>query len=97
MCFGHLPAQHLFLCAGLEKYAKRRVEAYSGGCVRRLGAAAALCGSAELVLLDEPSAGVDVAARRRLWAALRRALRRQRAVIITSHRYAAQPTSPHDM
>ncbi|CAH0590017.1 unnamed protein product [Chrysodeixis includens] len=70
---------------GLEKYAKRRVEAYSGGCVRRLGAAAALCGSAELVLLDEPSAGVDVAARRRLWAALRRALRHQRAVIITSH------------
>ncbi|KAF9422356.1 hypothetical protein HW555_001946 [Spodoptera exigua] len=70
---------------GLEKYANRAVEEYSGGCVRRLGAASALCGGAALCLLDEPSAGVDVAARRRLWAALRTALRRGRSVIITSH------------
>ncbi|KAF9820466.1 hypothetical protein SFRURICE_009885 [Spodoptera frugiperda] len=64
---------------GLEKYGDRVVEQYSGGCVRRLGAAAALCGGAALCLLDEPSAGVDVAARRRLWHALRRGLRHQRA------------------
>ncbi|XP_063894116.1 phospholipid-transporting ATPase ABCA3 [Helicoverpa armigera] len=70
---------------GLEKYAKRRVTSYSGGCVRRLGAAAALCTRSSLALLDEPSAGVDVAARRRLWAAIRRALHHKRALIITSH------------
>ncbi|KAJ8717476.1 hypothetical protein PYW08_005875 [Mythimna loreyi] len=70
---------------GLEKYAQQHVDGYSGGCVRRLGAAAALCGSAQLTLLDEPSAGVDVAARRRLWAALRKGLRQQRAIVISSH------------
>uniref|UniRef100_A0A2A4K545 ABC transporter domain-containing protein n=1 Tax=Heliothis virescens TaxID=7102 RepID=A0A2A4K545_HELVI len=70
---------------GLEKYASRRVSSYSGGCVRRLGAAAALCTRSALALLDEPSAGVDVAARRRLWAALRRAMRNNRALVITSH------------
>ncbi|XP_075980903.1 phospholipid-transporting ATPase ABCA3-like [Anticarsia gemmatalis] len=39
----------------------------------------------DVTLLDEPSAGVDVAARRRLWAALRKALKQQRSIVITSH------------
>ncbi|XP_075980902.1 phospholipid-transporting ATPase ABCA3-like isoform X2 [Anticarsia gemmatalis] len=71
---------------GLREYARRPADSYSGGCVRRLGAAAALCSGAALTLLDEPSAGVDVAARRRLWAALRKALKQQRSIVITSHR-----------
>ncbi|KAJ8717475.1 hypothetical protein PYW08_005874 [Mythimna loreyi] len=70
---------------GLEKYAHIDVGNYSGGCVRRLGAAAALCSNAPVSLLDEPSTGVDVAARRNLWVALRKALRQQRAIVITSH------------
>ncbi|KAJ8717469.1 hypothetical protein PYW08_005868 [Mythimna loreyi] len=70
---------------GLEKYADQRVEGYSGGCVRRLGAATALCAAAQLSLLDEPSAGVDVAARRRMWVALRKSLKLGRAVAISSH------------
>ncbi|CAG9138374.1 unnamed protein product, partial [Plutella xylostella] len=41
------------------------------GCVRRLGAAGALCRRAPLALLDEPTAGVDPASRRRVWRALR--------------------------
>ncbi|KAM3959273.1 LOW QUALITY PROTEIN: phospholipid-transporting ATPase ABCA3 [Aphomia sociella] len=69
---------------GLEKYGDRRVCSYSGGCARRLGAAAAL-GGAAAALLDEPSAGVDAAARRRLWAALRRAALRGRALVVSSH------------
>lgn len=70
---------------GLERYARRNVESYSGGCIRRLGTAAALCGGSALTLLDEPSAGVDVAARRRLWTALRKALKQRRSIVITSH------------
>nr|QCO93566.1 ATP-binding cassette subfamily A member 1 [Chilo suppressalis] len=70
---------------GLQKYANRFVGGYSGGCMRRLAAASALACGAPLTLLDEPTAGVDVAARRRVWAALRRAITHQRAVIITSH------------
>ncbi|XP_047503071.1 phospholipid-transporting ATPase ABCA1-like [Pieris napi] len=70
---------------GLEKYADQPVSGYSGGCARRLSTAASLCGNAAVTLLDEPTAGVDVAARRRVWAALRRATALRRALIITSH------------
>ncbi|XP_047536048.1 phospholipid-transporting ATPase ABCA1-like [Vanessa atalanta] len=69
---------------GLEKHAHRRVAGYSGGCSRRLSAAAALCAGGAATLLDEPTAGVDVAARRRVWAAVRRA-RRARALVVCSH------------
>ncbi|CAH2089853.1 unnamed protein product [Euphydryas editha] len=69
---------------GLEKYAHRVVSCYSGGCERQLAAAAALSRGGAVTLLDEPTAGVDVAARRRVWAALRRA-RPHRAVVVTSH------------
>ncbi|XP_039759112.1 retinal-specific phospholipid-transporting ATPase ABCA4-like isoform X2 [Pararge aegeria] len=69
---------------GLEKYARAPVSGYSGGCSRRLAAAAALCCGSAVTLLDEPTAGVDVAARRRVWAAVRRAAK-SRALVITSH------------
>ncbi|GBP62403.1 Retinal-specific ATP-binding cassette transporter [Eumeta japonica] len=71
---------------GLENLRERALSAYSGGCARRLGAAAALCTGAPLALLDEPTAGVDPAARRRLWTALRVALAQRRSLLITSHR-----------
>ncbi|XP_026331649.1 ATP-binding cassette sub-family A member 3-like [Hyposmocoma kahamanoa] len=70
---------------GLERYAKERVNSYSGGCKRRLAAAAALAQGAPVTLLDEPTAGVDVSARRRVWSVLRRGLAQDRAIIITSH------------
>ncbi|XP_068620522.1 phospholipid-transporting ATPase ABCA3-like [Battus philenor] len=70
---------------GLEQYATRAVRSYSGGMARRLAAGAALCGGAAVALLDEPTAGVDVAARRRVWAALRRNLAARRATLVTSH------------
>ncbi|XP_053614911.1 ATP-binding cassette sub-family A member 2-like isoform X2 [Plodia interpunctella] len=76
----------------LTKYADRPVSDYSGGCSRRLSSVAALARRAALSLLDEPTAGVDVAARRQLWRAVRAAQAqttlagRKRAVLITSHR-----------
>ncbi|XP_045777399.1 phospholipid-transporting ATPase ABCA1-like isoform X2 [Maniola jurtina] len=80
----HTEAKTWIEIVGLQKYAHRPVSGYSGGCARRLAAAAALsCGGA-VTLLDEPTAGVDVAARRRVWAAVRRASR-TRALVITSH------------
>ncbi|XP_060805674.1 ATP-binding cassette sub-family A member 2 [Amyelois transitella] len=75
----------------LMKYADRPMSSYSGGCARRLSSVGALARRAALSLLDEPTAGVDVAARRQLWRAVRaaRAQRtragRKRAVLITSH------------
>nr|XP_054928920.1 ATP-binding cassette sub-family A member 17-like [Dermacentor andersoni] len=47
------------------------VETYSGGLRRRLSVGVALVGLPPLVLLDEPTAGVDVAARRDMWQSVR--------------------------
>ncbi|XP_063386230.1 phospholipid-transporting ATPase ABCA3-like [Cydia fagiglandana] len=68
----------------LSRHADKRVSSYSGGCARRLAAAAALCQAVRTALLDEPTAGVDPLARRRMHQALLRA-RRHHELIIASH------------
>ncbi|XP_072942969.1 phospholipid-transporting ATPase ABCA3-like [Epargyreus clarus] len=70
---------------GMSRHAGRAVSGYSGGMARRLATAAALCGGAPLALLDEPTAGVDTAARRLLWAAVRRGLQDQRSIMLASN------------
>ena len=56
----------------------------SGGMKRKLCVACALVGDPDVVLLDEPSAGLDPVSRRRLWTVLRRAMV-GRAVVLTTH------------
>ncbi|XP_063366847.1 phospholipid-transporting ATPase ABCA3-like [Cydia amplana] len=68
----------------LSRHADKRLSSYSGGCARRLAAAAALCQAVRTALLDEPTAGVDPLARRRMHQALLRA-RRHHELIIASH------------
>ncbi|XP_011251490.2 retinal-specific ATP-binding cassette transporter [Camponotus floridanus] len=58
---------------------------YSGGNKRRLNIAIALIGSPTLVLLDEPTTGVDPAARRSLWNTLQSCQAAGQAIILTSH------------
>lgn len=69
---------------GLERYAKERVCCYSVGCKRRLAAAVALAQSTSVTLLDDPTAGIDVAARRHLWFALKTGLAQGHTIVITS-------------
>ena len=57
---------------GLADLLKRQTGALSGGQKRRLSVALAFVGQPELVLLDEPTTGLDVDARRTLWEAVRR-------------------------
>merc|ERR1711972_666519 len=57
---------------------------YSGGMRRKLSLAIALIGSPPTLLLDEPSAAVDVAAKRHLWRAVRQREQGQ-TVILTTH------------
>jgi ABC-2 type transport system ATP-binding protein len=70
---------------GLADRAGDRVEAYSGGMKRRLNLAAALVHDPQLLLLDEPTVGVDPQSRNAIFDNIE-ALRRQgRTVIYTTH------------
>ncbi|KAM8777566.1 LOW QUALITY PROTEIN: phospholipid-transporting ATPase ABCA3-like [Rhynchonycteris naso] len=70
----------------LQPIADRIIRTYSGGNKRRLSTAIALMGKPVVILLDEPSAGMDPVARRLLWNAVTRTRESGKAVIITSHR-----------
>ncbi|XP_058424852.1 phospholipid-transporting ATPase ABCA3-like [Diceros bicornis minor] len=70
----------------LEPHADKLIRTYSGGSKRRLSTAIALMGKPSVILLDEPSTGMDPVARRLLWDAVIRARESGKAVIITSHR-----------
>ncbi|XP_011644080.1 retinal-specific ATP-binding cassette transporter-like [Pogonomyrmex barbatus] len=64
---------------------KQPSSTYSGGNKRRLNIAMALIGNPTLVLLDEPTTGVDPAARRSLWNTLQSCQAGGQAIILTSH------------
>jgi ABC-2 type transport system ATP-binding protein len=57
--------------AGLDGLLGRRTERLSGGQAQRVRFALALIGDPDLLVLDEPTAGLDVAARREFWASVR--------------------------
>lgn len=59
---------------------------YSGGNKRKLSTAIALVGGPAVILLDEPSTGMDPGARRKLWETISQICTTQRSVILTSHR-----------
>jgi ABC-type multidrug transport system ATPase subunit len=68
----------------LTPHRKKLAMKLSGGMKRKLCVAIALIGDPEVVLLDEPSAGLDPVSRRNLWSVILRTMS-QRAVILTTH------------
>jgi ABC-2 type transport system ATP-binding protein len=70
---------------GMEDLVKRQTGGLSGGQKRRLAVALALVGRPRLVLLDEPTTGLDVEARHILWQALRDYHADGATVVLTSH------------
>jgi lipooligosaccharide transport system ATP-binding protein len=69
----------------LDERRKSRVEPLSGGMKRRLTIARGLINSPELLLLDEPTTGLDPQARHLLWDRLYRLKREGVTLIITTH------------
>jgi ABC-2 type transport system ATP-binding protein len=71
--------------AGLEGLEKRRCGALSGGQQRRVQFALAIAGRPDFLVLDEPTTGMDIDARRSLWTAVRSEIARGAAVLLTTH------------
>jgi lipooligosaccharide transport system ATP-binding protein len=71
--------------ASLEHKAHATIESLSGGMKRRLALARSLINSPQLVILDEPTTGLDPQARQLIWQRLRALLGEGRTLILTTH------------
>lgn len=63
----------------------RKAGVLSGGERRRLGLAAALIGQPELLVLDEPTTGLDLESKKILWSTLKREVQKGLTLLLTSH------------
>jgi len=80
-----LPIERSITLAGLEDKAGARVGTLSGGQRQRLYFALAVCGDPEVLVLDEPTVGMDVEARHAFLDAIRRLADARRTVVLTTH------------
>ncbi len=77
--------QEVLSAVGLEDRADRKVATFSGGMKRRLNLGAALVHEPRLLLLDEPTTGVDPQSRNHIFEEIRRLNRSGATVVYTSH------------
>jgi lipooligosaccharide transport system ATP-binding protein len=71
--------------AGLEKRSAMGLRTLSGGMKRRLTLARALINDPELLILDEPTTGLDPQARHLIWDGLRQLLSQGKTILLTTH------------
>lgn len=80
---------HILAAVGLTEYANRKAATLSGGNKRKLSLAIAVVGNPKVLLLDEPSSGMDAVSRRVMWRALEAVKHlgkdKSMAMVITSH------------
>src|SRR3954447_18554316 len=79
------PVDEVIERAGLTEAAGRRVGKCSGGQQQPLRFAMALLPEPELIILDEPTTGMDVEGRREFWSAIRADAERGRTVVFATH------------
>jgi ABC-2 type transport system ATP-binding protein len=79
------PVAEVLQRAGITSIADRLVGKCSGGEQQRLRFAMALLPDPELLILDEPTTGMDVEGRRSFWAAIRQDAARGRTVLFATH------------
>ena len=80
-----LSAAEVARTTGLEGIEDKFFGKLSGGQKQRVLFGLALCGDPDLVFLDEPTVGMDIEARRNLWAQIRLLSARGKSVLLTTH------------
>ncbi len=80
-----LPFEETIAAAGLEGLERRLFGRLSGGQKQRVLFALAICGNPDILILDEPTAGLDVDSRRGLWRHIRSFVARGGSVLLTTH------------
>ncbi|MGW0903768.1 ABC transporter ATP-binding protein [Streptomyces sp. NPDC002853] len=78
-------ADDVLAAAGLAQLADRKVDKLSGGQEQRVRFALATAGANDLIVLDEPTTGMDVTARQAFWATMREQADRGRTVLFATH------------
>jgi ABC-2 type transport system ATP-binding protein len=79
------PVGEVLSSAGITEIADRRVGKCSGGEQQRLRFALALLCDPELLVLDEPTSGMDVEGRRNFWSSIRKDAEQGRTVLFATH------------
>ena len=77
--------EYLLHKLGLSKHKSKKMRELSGGTKRRLQIAKALVHNPDIIILDEPTAGVDVELRHDLWAYLKELHNEGKTILLTTH------------
>lgn len=78
-------SEELLEFCGLIDYRRRTVRKLSGGMKRKLMVCRALLTEPEILLLDEPTAGMDALARRQMWNLLKKLNQQNLTILLTTH------------
>ncbi len=78
-------SEELLEFTGLLEYRKRVVRHLSGGMKRKLMVCRALLVDPEILILDEPTAGMDAISRRQMWNLLRQLNQKNLTIVLTTH------------
>ena len=84
--YGHpVPIAEILAAFDLTDLARRKIGDLSGGQQRRVALALAFVGDPDIVVLDEPTTGLDIEARRGVWQQLRASTGSGRTTLFTTH------------
>jgi ABC-2 type transport system ATP-binding protein len=78
-------AEEVLALVELEKDAKKKVTNYSGGMMKRLSLAVALLHSPKVLILDEPTVGIDPILRKKIWDEFYKLKEQGKTIIVTTH------------